>query len=185
MKRRARRRLAEVIGFVVGLIAVTGVAVASSAGDEAHAPDADEIYRVELASYEKALAEWRRDSLVVDSVSRTIDTDSLYRLHRQLLTAEDPAAAYKEIACEGWRIKRRYHERPTNAAVRRMTDTVWRPADAEALRQLKARFPEPAAVSVGHWACGYPGEQVGPAEVSGVSMMFARSRPAPPRPPRR
>jgi hypothetical protein len=185
MKRRARRRLAEAIGFVLGLSAVTGVAVAASGSDEARAPDAEAIYRVELASYKKALAVWRRDSAVVDSVSRTIDTDSLYRLHRALLTAQDPAAAHQEIACEAWRIKRRYHELPASAAVRRMLDTVWNAGDADALRALKARFAEPAKVSVGHWVCGYPGEQVGPAEVSGASMMFEKARPTPPRPPKR
>jgi hypothetical protein len=185
MKRRARRRLAEAIGFVVGLSAVAGVALAASGSEEARAPDAEEIYRVELASYEKALGAWRRDSAVVDSVSRTVDTDSLYRLYRALLTADDPAVAYEEIACEAWRIERRYHERPANAAVRRMLDTVWRSGDADALRELNGRFPAPKQVRIEHSVCGYPGEPVGPPEVNGTSMTFEKPRPAPPRPPKR
>ena len=92
---------------------------------------------------------------------------------------------YQEIACEAWRIKRRNHELPTDAAVSRMLDTVWRAGDAEAVPALDAPSPAPRHVSVGHWACGCPGESGGPADVSGTSMRAERSRPRPPRPPKR
>lgn len=181
MRKRTRRRVAELIGFVVGSILLTCVGVAASTSDEARAPDAEAIERIELASYEKALAAWLRDSTVVDSVSRTIDTDTLYALYRKMLTAPDPAAIYQEIACEEWRLSRRHHSLPTAAAVRRMMDTVWRRDEAELVRLMNARLPKPGHVSAGHWSCGYRGEESGPAEVNGTSLAFEKPRPVRPR----
>jgi hypothetical protein len=185
VKRRARQRLAESIGLVLALIGAAAVAVAARRADDLPAPDAEAIYRVELASYDKALTAWRRDSAVIDSVSRAIDTDTLYRLHRAVLDAPDPAAAMQEAACEEWRLSRRYQPLPAAAAHKRMTDTLWRPEDAEALRRLEARRPGLGHVQVGHWVCGYPGEERVPPEVRGASMRSAPPRPTPPRLPRR
>jgi len=182
MKRRARRRIADLIGFAVGLVVVTTVAVAASRADDLRAPDAEAIYQVELASYDKAVAKWLRDSAVIDSISRAIDTDSLYGLYRQMLDAPDAAVAAQAVACEEWRLARLYQPLPATAAVRRMRDTVWRAGDSSALRLLTQRLPELGHVQVGHWSCGYPGEVRTPPEVDGASLTNA-SRPNPPRRP--
>jgi hypothetical protein len=184
MKRRTRRQIADSIGLAIALIGATAVAVAARRAEELRAPDAEAIYQVELASYGKALAAWQRDSAAVDSVSRGIDTDTLYRLHRAMLAAPDPAVVMQEIACEEWRLARRYQPLPSAAARKRMTDTVWRAEDAEALARLKAREPRVGHVQVGHWACGYPGEERIPPHVGGASMTTAAPRPVQPRPPR-
>jgi hypothetical protein len=184
MKRRMRRRVAESIGFVLALVGATVVAVAARRADQRPAPDAEAIYQVELASYNKALAAWRRDSAVVDSVSRTIDTDTLFHLHRAVLGASDPAVAMQAVACEEWRLARLYQPLPAAAARKRMSDTLWRPEDAHALRRLKARHPGLGQVQFGHLACGYPGEERVPADVHGVSMRTAPPRPTPPLRPR-
>jgi len=67
---------------------------------------------------------WVRDSIVRDSISRTINTDSLYRTWRRMLHAPDPVPLMGLIYCEGARLAWRYGTIPSLAASERMEDTL-------------------------------------------------------------
>src|SRR6478672_3750071 len=83
-------------------------------------------------AYHQRLAQWLRDSIVVDSVSRTVPTDSLQHLFRTLLGSPDPAPVLQEIDCEQFRLSWRYGSLPVMDAVQRMLDTTLNANDRHA-----------------------------------------------------
>jgi hypothetical protein len=170
----------------VGLIVVVALASGCPSDRTGSAPTSEAMakWRRDSAAYETALAKWLRDSLVVDSVSRTINTDSLYRLYRKMLHHSNPSIVMQEIACEEWRIRRLYRALPSIEAQRRMSDTVWRPGEGDAVRQMNKRLPEIGQITQGPFACGGDVERLVPAEVNGTPMSTSLPRPIPPRRPR-
>lgn len=176
-------RLRPVAWLVV--FAITSGCQSGETGTRALPPQAPGEWQRDSAAYDAALAIWLRDSAIVDSVSRTIDTDPLYRLHRRMLHDSTPAAVVPEIACERWRIGRRYRALPAIEAERRMMDTVWLPNEVDAVRQMNERLAGVGELTAGPWACGGDVERLVPEVVSGAAMSMSNRRPIPPRRPPR
>jgi len=166
------------------------ILVAIASGCESAQPEAAPVpqpvneWQRDSSAYDDALAIWLRDSAVVDSVARTINTDSLFRMYRRMLRDTNPAPIMQEIACEEWRLRRRYKALPSQAALRRMMDTLWWPPEADAVRRMNERLDGIGPVTTGPWACGGDVERLVPEVVSGAPMSMSTARPVPPRPQR-
>ena len=106
--------------------------------------------RTDSVAYEQQLAAWLRDSAVIDSIARTIDTDSLYRVHRSALTADNPEPVYQQIACEGDRLYIRHGTIAAELAIARMRDTLWKPGEEDEVRRMRARLPRVVELSTEH-----------------------------------
>src|SRR5687768_4155157 len=72
------------------------------------APPSDDAKAGGAVRDETVAAALRRDSTVIDSIVRSANTDSLYRLYRTMLYAPTPAPIYQQIICESFRIGERY-----------------------------------------------------------------------------
>lgn len=111
----------------------------------------------------------RHDSLVIDSLSRLVNTDSLYRLNHALITATDIPGLLQAAACEQSRLVRRHGVRPLELALRRMEDTLWKNGPADGNSRIASRITAPGMVTVGERACGSNGP-VRPESVDGVML---------------
>jgi hypothetical protein len=120
------------------------------------------------------LAYLRHDSVVIDSIARTIDTDSLYRLNHALLSVLNIRETYQAAICERTRLARTYGIRPSRRAVERMEDTLWR-HEKDAERRIEARMPASTLFDTSERACG-PRVKIAADSVDGVSLQFAPSR---------
>lgn len=160
-----------------------GLAIAWTAGcrDEAAAAAAASQWRADSTRYERALAKYVRDSLVIDSIARTINTTRLRQLYRQQLHAEQPVLLEREILCERSRLARRHGLMPSEAAVRHLEATLWRPEEREAVRAMDERFPESAALEVDPSCSAGPRA---PDELNGTPLESIILRPVAPRRPR-
>ena len=141
---------------------------------------ADEDWRIDSTAYERAMTKWISDSLVIDSVSRLINTDSLYRLNRNKVFAADPYPFLQPIACERFRLVRRFGALPLEHAMARMNDTLWKGIPDFTIKRYEATKSHPVSTVVGDDACGVRGP-VGPFVVTGVSMNASEGRPKPPK----
>lgn len=78
-------------------------------------------------AYERRLAEWLRDSAILDSMTKLVPTDSLYRLYRH---AVDPAgvtlAVFQEAWCEEIYLEEKFGVVPARRAERKLQDTMYR-----------------------------------------------------------
>lgn len=130
---------------------------------------------------------WVRDSIVRDSISRTMNTDSLYRLYRRMLYAADPVPLMHLIECESTRLGWRYGSIPATAAIQRMEDTLWRPENRKDEKLMWARLHNMSVEQMltlgvspdrcGGW--GYPQ----PVILNGTNLQATSPRPRRPRRP--
>jgi hypothetical protein len=102
--------------------------------------------------YEQRLAKWLRDSTVIDSIARTIPTDSLRRAYMEMLTSERPEVLLQQAFCLEAALSDKYGRRPANLAARRVEDSVFAEAGTSARRALSARFPKSGLLSTSR--CG-------------------------------
>ena len=90
-------------------------------GDSATSP------AVSDSIYQRRLADWLRDSTVLDSMSRLVPTDTLYRLYRRALEPSGvPRELVQRVWCEELRLTLQYGMIPSERAVDRLLDTVYR-----------------------------------------------------------
>jgi hypothetical protein len=162
---------------------ICALALAWTAGcrDEAAAAAAASQWRADSARYAAALAKYIRDSLVIDSIARTINTTRLRQLYRQQLHAEQPVVLQAEILCERTRLATRHGLMPSEAAIRDMKAALWRPEERDAVRAMEERFPKTAVIGA------HPSCRAGPAapeELNGTPLRSLILRPIPPRRPR-
>jgi hypothetical protein len=120
---------------------------------------------------------------VIDSISRTINTDSLYRLWHTMLRASDITPVYAAIACETSRQGYEYGSVPAAWAQKRMQDTLWMPDERDAYRQLTEKISHLSPESIGASGvsprkCGWGAMQDG--TVDGTDLDIDPVRPAPP-----
>lgn len=131
------------------------------------------------AVYTRRLALWQRDSVVLDSISRTISTDSLYRLNHALLTTVNPAGAERRIMCEEIRLGWRYGEAAAEVAMNRMRDTLWTPNEQATVHGIEQRLPQPMVLEYRRGSCGDLGPRA-PDMVDSTRLDVASRRPVPP-----
>ena len=109
--------------YYVGFAAMALVVACGpvDAGDRrANAGPADSAYRVALVKYE-------RNSSTLDSLTRLVNTDSLYRLYRAALEPNKATVELvQRVSCEEAHVSIRYGVVPAERATKRMRDTVYR-----------------------------------------------------------
>lgn len=114
----------------------------SSAGAACHhnadrsTPPSPEWLR-DSTEYVADSANFVRDSVVRDSISHTVDTDSLYRLYRRMFAAADPVPVMALVGCELGRLSWTYGGLPVGAAVKRMEDTLWRRSERDSVKRRR------------------------------------------------
>ena len=132
--------------------------------------------------YLAQLAEWQRDSAVIDSLSRLIDTDSLLRLRRAVLRTGTDGPYRQAMMCEYHRWTWQHGHRPAEKASERLY-AAFTPQEMDRYRRITSTG---AGVSeVNESLCG-PAGKAAPKEVDGVSLFELRVRPLHPdstRPP--
>jgi len=112
----------------------------------------------------------QHDSRVIDSLAHLVNTDSLYRLRRRLLTPGDTNQLLHEIMCETMRLSSRYGSRPYELAFDRMEDTVWN--DLNWRRRLEMEGYPGRFVVLSDSGCVVTGP-VAPDSIDGVSLSTA------------
>jgi hypothetical protein len=127
--------------------------------------------------YAATLQQWLRDSTVIDSLSRLVNTDSLYRLNRAMLEARDPHDLIAPIDCEIFRLTTRHGTLPAEVAIDRMRDTLWKTADRAALRRLASVEGRVTMLESDAEHCGDPGPAA-PTQIKGTDLNFTTRRPS-------
>lgn len=130
--------------------------------------------RPEVQAYRAKLEQWRRDSMVIDSLSRLVNIDSLVRLRRLALQAGSERAFRQEMLCEFYRLSRRHGYRPAQRAAERV-DAAFSAEELTRYDQIKARTGS-GLYRVSDTACGPIGEMA-PQDIDGVSLTEPRIRP--------
>ena len=146
-------------------------------------PEAQARWTQDSAAYVRDSTKWVRDSVVRDSISRTINTDSLYHLYHRMLLAKDPATLMGLVNCEDGRLSWKYGAEPAELATRRMQDTLWRPGERDAAKRMWDRIQN---MSVGLMAtqgvsprkCGWEPPAMGEF-YNGTDLLAVGGRPRP------
>ena len=146
------------------------VAVSCLSGDydfDAHLAD---IRAREIAATPSWGVYLRHDSLVIDSIARTIDTDSLFRIKRRMANTRSPHVArtlFQAHMCENHRLTRAYGFRPVERATEPGVRPDWSPHDEAAYEAA----PVPAGMyGLSDDECGKASGPAAPDSVSGVSL---------------
>ena len=151
-------------------------------------PTVAAAYSRDSAKFVRDSIRWARAPIVIDSISRTINTDSLYRLYRTFIAAENPVPVWGAILCETVRLSRTYGSLPAHAAEDRMLDTTFHPADKvsreRAEHRLRIMTPEEAlSVTMGARTCGRRIFEESRTELDGIPLDQPVERPVKPKRP--
>jgi len=174
--------------FALLCVATTG---ACQTGRGGRAPDAATAARWsnDSAKYVRDSIKWVHDSLVIDSISRSIKTDSLYRLYRAQLRAGNPIPLERAINCERAKLHWVYGSLAAVDAIDRMFDTLFRASDSADRTRVSNRLGNMSAddmmeVSVTQRTCGRTSlwGPLHPDSVSGTPLLTRAGRPARPKP---
>lgn len=131
-----------------------------------------------------ALARWIRDSVVIDSIARTINTDSLYHLEHSMLLTGDRRLP-QEAACEEFRLAWRHGGNAALVAMKRMEDTIWRGIEPESVLAMQRRVGPGQFVTMSRHVCGDGGWPHAPETLNGTPLLDHQPRPISPRQPTR
>ena len=103
------------------------------------------------SAYQAKLRNWRRDSVVLDSVTREINTAKLYALYRQALGREGVTLRLMtELACEEVRLGRHYGIVAWQRASKAVRDTVYRDlGETDGLAYIARHAPSEGGVETG------------------------------------
>lgn len=134
------------------------------------------------AEYIRRLDRWRRDSIVIDSIVHTINTDSLRSLYRAVWNLPHAAPALQELVCEQARLARRFGDVAAGIAQDRVQQQEWGTDQKQIDRHLDQRMPASGTVEISNERCHLTGAQA-PESVQSTSLKFASPRPVPPRRP--
>jgi len=105
--------------------------------------------------------EQKRRIASFDSVVRSINTDSAYRLWQRTLVAPDAKLAQRDVECEYDHLMYRYGINAAGRAIRRMEDTLWRHADPALVTTLHERL-RGESLAIGRGTCGPPPSERAP-----------------------
>lgn len=157
-----------------GLRSLTMLAICCHVSAACREPDPSDKSRPEIRAYLAQLEEWRRDSAVIDSLSRLVNTDSMLAIKRAVLKTgnEDPYA--QAMACQIYRLSSQHGFRPAELALERL-DTAF--TSAEVSRYKTIQLAASASVTYMNEAvCGPTGPRA-PSRVHGVSLTEPRLHP--------
>ena len=103
------------------------------------------------SAYQAKLRNWRRDSAVLDSVTREVNTAKLYALYRQALGKEGVTLRLMtELGCEEVRLGIQYGEVPWQRASNAVRDTVYRDIGvSDGLDYIARHAPDEGVVETG------------------------------------
>lgn len=152
----------------------------ASCGTRQQGEDEGADWKRDSTAYETAMVTWRHDSLVIDSVSRTIKTDTLFGLYRRMISAPTPYPWLQRISCARARLTWKYGALPTERAVQRMRDSLWNGVADSIRARYESTEGHPVSVVIGPETCGSFGPK-GPSVVNGVHMSAAGPRPTRPK----
>jgi hypothetical protein len=165
--------------FTIGLAASYAAYVSACSSSRAD-KNAINGSKPEDSLYASNLKKYIRDSVVLDSLTNLVNTDSLYKLYRRAL---EPAGAdqalVQAVYCEETRLGLVHGTIPWKRAVARMLDTVYRDRGVkDAFRFFAARAPASGKVESG--PCE-PLPSPSPVDVNGTRTDVEPYRPQPPR----
>jgi hypothetical protein len=135
------------------------------------------------SAYKARLAQWLRDSVLLDSMTRLVNTDSLYRLYRRAL--EPPGvtlALMTDVSCEEVRLKIRFGSVPAGRAIHVVQDTMYRDRGIrDGMGYFIAHAPAEGVIELSPSRCG-PYPRAGP-KVIGTTRLDTElaQRPRAPR----
>lgn len=107
------------------------------------------------SAYNARLASWLRDSIVLDSMTRLVNTDSLYKLYRRAL---DPPgvtlALMTDVSCEEVRLKIGFGSVPARRAIQAVHDTMYRDRGIrDGMGYFVAHAPSEGTIELGSARC--------------------------------
>jgi len=160
------------------------VALSTSAcefGEDARRVSRDADSAVGDSAFQARLRSWRRDSAVLDSASREVNTAALYSLYRQALGRDGVTLRLmSEMDCEDLRLTYHYGVVPTKHAVDAMRDTVYRDIGvADALDYVARHAPAEGIIETGFDLC-QPMPSPGPKTIASTRLDVEYPRPRPP-----
>jgi len=131
------------------------------------------------SAYSAKLKMYLRDSTVLDSLTRLVPTNSLFKLYRQAAGQHKvDVKLVAEIWCEELRLTTQHGIIPSDRAINRLRDTVYRELGVtDAFDYVASRAP-----SEGHFNSGDCGELPprGPRVINGTSTDVEPRRPVSP-----
>lgn len=167
------------------LAAMTSAVLSARCATAGHGSAAGQSQQwlADSAAYETRLSRWLRDSVVIESLSRSVSTDSLYHLYRAMYVAQNPRVYVEPIMCFESDLVWRHGRAPAEVAMRRLMDTLWKPGEGDGLKVIERRMPTSALFSMSDSICGPAVGRRSPDTVSGTWLGFRFARPARPQPP--
>ena len=160
------------------LAAVVGAGYLAFQGMLSDRARTDAVSAVEDSAYAAKLKKYLRDSTVLDSLTKLVQTDSLYRLYRQALQSKNvDVNLVAQVWCEELRLTTRHGIIPADRAINRLRDTVYRDIGVhDAFDYLASRAPDE-----GHFNSSVCGElpPPGPRVIDGTSTDIEPRRPPP------
>lgn len=151
---------------------------ASCARTRALSPKAQAQWIRDSLDYEGRVSKWVYDSTVIDSIVRSIPTDSLAHLYERMLASDMPEVELQLIFCEQVRLGRRYGSEPTLRASDQVRDSVYDAVGGAAVSRMRARMPHTGRITSS--AC--PKAEGAPTTVTpgGTRLDVLLRRPRPP-----
>jgi hypothetical protein len=138
--------------ITIGALTLTSCQSRSSSGHRSHASFDTTIGD---SAFRSNLRRWLRDSIVLDSVTQVVNTDTLYQLYRQALERKGVTLALMSaVACEELRLAVRYGSVPSNRAINRLLDTVYRDIGVtDGLGYFASHAPSEGEIETGPSEC--------------------------------
>lgn len=172
------------LGSLVAVASVVGCALGHP---HALTPAEQARWSRDSAQYVLDSAKWVHDAFVRDSISRTVNTDSLYHLYREMLTAPNPVPIMLLVNCERGRLTWLYGS-PAIAAMTRMGDTLWHKDERDAANFMWDKLRNMTAAELVQQGtnpvkCGWRGLPKMPEVYNGTNVDVIPPRPRPPKRP--
>ena len=165
------------VGFLAILFALTIIGLSRYREQRADRGVPDSA--VGDSAYQARLRNWRRDSTVLDSVTRQVNTAKLYALYRQALGKEGVTLRLMtELGCEEVRLGIQYGEVPWQRASNAVRDTVYRDIGvSDGLDYIARHAPDEGVVETGQNCRPFPPRAPKKIGETRLDAEFPRPRP--------
>jgi hypothetical protein len=140
-----------------------------------------ERWLADSAAYVTNLNQWLRDSVVVDSVARSVDITELVAAYRQVATGAQPAEGMAQVTCAQSRVFWDYGDLAAEAAVQRAHDSVEHLVGAKAFADAVARMPQSGAIEPPDYKKCLGKEPEHRKSLGSTRLDVRATRPIPPR----